>query len=491
VPTLTHAASERVGGPSPPAATSSESLLASRYGWTLVCLGLDVAMLAIATITAVVGSSAAGIPTASVEWLVAFPAIVLVLLYLRRMYATRLSVQVLDQLKTILSATALGAMAVISLRAFVADDPHLVGQTVRLWAFSTVYLSAGRVSLAWAQVGARRHDRLTIPTLIVGAGKIGHLTARRLREHPEFGLRPIGFLDKEPLEGGPDALPVLGASWDLEHVVKEHGVGHVVIAFSTAPHQVFIGIVERCEQLGVAVSQVPRLFEKMTDRVTVEHLGGLPLVSVTRSDPEGWHFAAKYAIDRIVALLLILLISPVLLAATVAVLISLSRPIFYRQRRVGLDGRPFDILKFRSMRPPETGTTAGLNHEQFAEDGIAPGGVEGEDRRTRVGAFLRRTSIDELPQLFNVLKGEMSLVGPRPERPEFVELFEDRIHRYDERHRVKSGITGWAQVHGLRGNTSLSDRVEWDNYYIENWSLWLDVKILLLTLAAVVNHDGA
>ena len=184
-----------------------------------------------------------------------------------------------------------------------------------------------------------------------------------------------------------------------------------------------------------------------------------------------------------------MLVGPILLGAAAAVAISLGRPIFYRQRRVGLDGRPFDILKFRTMRPAE-GQTPGSAYA-LGEDGIAPGGVEGEDRRTRAGAFLRRTSLDELPQLLNVVRGEMSLVGPRPERPELVAIFEDSIHRYDERHRVKAGITGWAQVHGLRGNTSLADRVEWDNYYIEHWSLWLDVKIMLMTFTAVLHHRGA
>jgi exopolysaccharide biosynthesis polyprenyl glycosylphosphotransferase len=461
-----------------------------RHGWQALCLGVDAAMLVLASVTATVGSNAAGIPTAPIAWLVVFPVLVLVLFQLRRMYALRLRVQVLDEVRGALTATALAGMAVICARAFVADDPHLVGQTVRLWAFSAVYLAAGRVSLAWALAGARRHDRAMLPTLVVGAGKIGRLTARRLLDHPESGLRPIGFLDKEPLDDGDDSLPVLGASWDLERVVREHGVRHVVIAFSTAPHQVFLGIVDRCEELGVTVSQVPRLFEKMTDRVMVEHLGGLPLVSVRRANPKSWQFGVKYALDRATAAVAIVLVSPVLLGAAAAVALSLGRPIFYRQRRVGLDGRPFDILKFRTMRPAAGGQALAPAYA-LAENGVAPGGVEGEDRRTRTGAFLRRTSLDELPQLFNVVRGEMSLVGPRPERPELVEHFEERIHRYDERHRVKAGITGWAQVHGLRGNTSLSDRVEWDNYYIENWSLWLDVKIVLMTFSAVLHHRGA
>jgi lipopolysaccharide/colanic/teichoic acid biosynthesis glycosyltransferase len=176
---------------------------------------------------------------------------------------------------------------------------------------------------------------------------------------------------------------------------------------------------------------------------------------------------------------------PVTAAAGVGILLTLGRPVFFRQVRVGRDGRTFEMLKFRTMRPaPSTGDIE-LNALDLPPD-TAPGGVEGDDRRTKLGAALRRCAIDELPQLINVLKGEMSLVGPRPERPEFVGLFEQSVYRYAERHRVKSGVTGWAQVHGLRGKTSLSDRVEWDNYYIENWSLWLHLKVLLLTFLAVV-----
>ena len=199
--------------------------------------------------------------------------------------------------------------------------------------------------------------------------------------------------------------------------------------------------------------------------------------------PKGWQCAVKHALDRLAAAVLILLLGPLLLVSIVAVKLSSRGPVFFRQRRVGRDGRPFDLLKFRSMQLPAD--ARGGSESLMLPDDTAPGGVEGSDRRTAVGRLMRRLSIDELPQLFNVLRGDMSMVGPRPERPEFVELFERRVTRYDDRHRVKSGITGWAQVHGLRGKTSLSDRIEWDNYYIENWSLKLDLKILLLTISAV------
>ena len=356
---------------------------------------------------------------------------------------------------------------------------------LRPWAFAAVYVAAGRVALSWSQAQGRRSGEDLRATLIVGAGKVGCLTAKRLLQRPEFGLRPIGFLDKGPLdEVSETGLPVLGRSWDLERVVEEHGVQHVVLCFSTAPHEVQLGIMKRCDALGIAVSFIPRLFEKVPRRLTVDHLGGLPVITARWSNPKGWRFTAKYAIDRVVAAFSLLVALPVLAIVAVAVWRSLGRPLLFRQVRVGRDGRPFEMLKFRTMKDATPAETATRPFELSTD--TAPGGVEGADRRTRVGAFLRRTSIDELPQLLNVLKGDMSLIGPRPERPEFVELFEESVRGYSDRHRAKAGITGWAQVHGLRGKTSIADRAEWDNFYIENWSLWLDVKIALMTALAVL-----
>jgi exopolysaccharide biosynthesis polyprenyl glycosylphosphotransferase len=449
--------------------------------WTRGALVLDAAMLLAATLAAQLGSGDAGIVRVAPVWLVAYGAIVPLALYLRGMYSWHVRLQVLDDVRTVVATTAFASMALLTLRILLPGDvDDLAAQSLRLWAFSAVYVAAGRVALDWAELKARREGELARPTLIVGAGRIGRLTARRLLSHPEFGLRPIGFLDKEPLDEDGLPVPVLGASWDLERIVEQHGIEHVVVTFSTAPSEVLLREVKRFEELGVGVSLVPRLFESVTERLTVEHIGGLPLLSVRKADPKGWQFALKHALDRMIAAMVLVAAAPLLLLLSVGTLFSTGRPIFFRQPRIGRDRRRFQMLKFRSMRAPAEPVVL----PDLPAD-TAPGGVEGDDRRTRFGTFLRRTSLDELPQLLNVLRGEMSLIGPRPERPDFVQLFERNVHRYGDRHRVKSGITGWAQVHGLRGQTSLSDRVEWDNYYIENWSLWLDFKILLMTVLAV------
>ena len=447
----------------------------------------DAAMLLVASVTAIL---AAPVPHsfANFAWGTAYALLTLVILEARGFYGLRLQDTPVDAVARIFAATSIAAMTLTFARALLSDDPTLTAQTVRLWAFALVFLGAGRVGITLDRRRALRRGETGFNTLIIGAGSVGHLIARRLRERPEFGLRPIGFLDKDPLIDAEDeeGLRVLGASWDLEQVVQRYDVEQVVVTFSTAPHAVLLGMIRRCRELGVEVVVVPRLFEEVSNRVEVEHLGGVPLLRAATVDPRGWQFAIKYAIDRIVAAVAILLLSPVLIGLALAVRFSSPGPILFRQRRIGLDGREFDMLKFRSMRE----APAAAASEFELPEGVAPGGVEGEDRRTGIGQIMRRLSLDELPQLFNILRGDMAIVGPRPERTSFVRSFEEHVYRYGDRHRVKSGLTGWAQVQGLRGQTSLTDRVEWDNYYIENWSLWLDLKIILMTVPALLGrHD--
>ena len=454
--------------------------------WTLGALVLDAAMLAAGAAAAQLGAGDAGILRVSPVWLVVYGGLVLLFMRFRGMYSWRLRVSALDDVRAVVAATALASVSVLTLRIlFPGEVDDLASQSLRLLAFSAVYVAAGRVALDWALLRGRRDGELAKPTLIVGAGRIGRLTATRLLDHPELGLKPVGFIDKEPLDEPGLPAPVLGASWDLERLIEQHGVEHVVITFSTAPSEVLLRELQRCEELGVSVSLVPRLFERVTERLSVDHIGGLPLLSTRRADPKGWQFAVKYLVDRAVAAVLLLLTLPVLAVAALAVRLSVGSPVLFRQRRVGLDGREFDMLKLRTMggTPTDGEADSDWAREQLGEQD-RPVRLRPE-RATRVGRFLRALSIDELPQLFNVLVGEMSLVGPRPERSHYVRLFEEKVYRYGDRHRVKSGITGWSQVNGLRGKTSLSDRVEWDNYYIENWSLWLDVKILLMTVWAV------
>jgi exopolysaccharide biosynthesis polyprenyl glycosylphosphotransferase len=458
---------------------------------------LLVAAMAAAAWTA--GGSGAG---AAPGWLTAYAIATGCLLRYAGLYRSRLTPRSLDDMGRIVAATAVAAMAVTFARVLLSDDPATAGtDALRTWIFAAGFLATGRAGIRLAE---RRRWRRGggEPTLIVGAGRVGRLIASRLLERPDLGLRPVALLDDAPLDlAEPDPVPVIGngvrpekafdpdhLSAVLESAIREQEARHVVLAFSLSGHEAELSMIRRCTELGVTVSLVPRLFEGVPDQSSLERIGGLSFVTVQAKDPRGWQFAAKYALDRIGAAVAILVLSPLLAASAIAVAFSLGRPILFRQRRVGRDGQEFEMLKFRTMRPPAPGEEATFEVERLVESGIGPGGVEGGDRRTRVGRILRATSIDELPQLVNVLRGEMSLIGPRPERPELARAFANGVDRYADRSRVKSGITGWAQVHGLRGRTSLPDRVEWDNYYIENWSPWLDMKIVLLTGPALIRR---
>jgi len=467
-------------------------LLLQGRGWTAVRLGFDALLLLLAVEAARVGAPAAqvGPDGDALVWL--FPPLVLVLFAVRGLYRGELQVRVIDGLGMAAGATALAAAIVIALAAFTTPDASPALLIARAWLFATLYLSGGRLLLAWSQRRARVSGLIGKPTLLIGAGRIGAQVERRLREQPELGLRPLGYLDSnpQPAEVVPDRrAPVLGDPTELGRIAEETQARHVVLGFTSGPDSLLMPLVRECEVRGLEVSLVPRLFESVNVRVGLQHIGGLPLFGLRAVDPKGWQFAVKHGLDRAVAGLAVVALSPLLVGVAVAVKLSSPGPVLFRQRRIGRDGQDFAMLKFRSMRSDVDASPQRSGPFELAElPDVAPGGVEGADRRTRVGTFIRSTSLDELPQLLNVLSGHMSLVGPRPERPEFVELFGQSVHRYDDRHRVKSGITGWAQVHGLRGKTSLSDRIEWDNHYIENWSLSLDLKILLMTVAAVLHR---
>jgi exopolysaccharide biosynthesis polyprenyl glycosylphosphotransferase len=457
-------------------------------GWDIMRPTVDFVLLYVAVLVALGGVSAELHAPAVRVPLLALPPLAMLFLYLRGLYRTRLRALVLDGLIPIVSAVSFATMAAVTIGLLANGRAPDQRDAVRAWLFALLAVSAGRIVLYVAQRWARARRLVGKPVLILGAGLVGSQVARRLEAHPEYGLVPVGFLDSDPrtiAEVGGRDMPVLGTVENLDEVVHESGVRHLIVAFSSVADVRVSQLVQHCQELGVEVSVVPRMFDTINNRVGYDTVGGLPLMSFTTVNPKGWQFALKHACDRAMAVTLLVVLSPLMLLTALAVKLTSSGPVLFRQRRVGRDGRPFDLYKFRSMRMPLPREPGGPGSMAFLARDTAPGGVEGEDRRTPVGRFLRRCSLDELPQLINVLRGEMSMIGPRPERPEFVEVFNDDITRYGDRHRVKAGITGWAQVHGLRGQTSLAERVEWDNYYIANWSLGLDVKILALTMVAL------
>ena len=470
--------------------TSLRQRLFEGPGWTAFRLAVDVLALVLGNVAALLGAAAAGTGDDGEYLIWALPVLVCALLAAWGLYKDRVQTRLAEDIGAVLAATSLAAILLIAGAALFDPSAEPAPLLARAWLFGALYLGAARLLLSWAQRTARATRLVARPTLIVGAGLVGARVERRLLNQPELGLLPVGYLDADPPpeEMVPDrTAPVLGGPTELGEVARATGARHVVLGFSAAPDRLLIPLVRECEMRGLEVSLVPRLFESINVRVALEHLGGLPLFGLHSIDPKGWQFRVKHVLDGVLSGILCVALAPVLAGLALAVRLSSPGPVLFRQRRIGRDGRDFEILKFRTMRVSEDLDEAAENVLRLASD-VGPGGIEGTDRRTLVGTLLRRSGLDELPQLINVLRGDMSLVGPRPERPEFVDLFGSGIERYADRHRVKSGITGWAQVHGLRGKTSLRDRVEWDNYYIENWSLALDVKILLMTLAAVFDR---
>jgi exopolysaccharide biosynthesis polyprenyl glycosylphosphotransferase len=300
--------------------------------------------------------------------------------------------------------------------------------------------------------------------LIAGTGDLAQMTAKKLKKYAHFGIEIVGFLDQEKKEG------VLGHYDDLEKIVREYDITDLVVGLPSKEYETTLKLIETANNLLIEIRVVPDIVQITSLKAGMEHIEGIPIINLGDIPLQGWQALFKRAFDIIVSLGGLILLFPFFLVIAVLIKLTSRGPVFYIQTRVGLDGKLFKIIKFRTMI---------ANAEEETGAIWSP---PNDKRVTKVGRFLRKLSVDELPQLINVLVGNMSLVGPRPERPELVEKFKQYIPNYMLRHHVKTGITGWAQVHGLRGNTPLDKRVEFDIYYIQNWSFRLDLEILWRTI---------
>jgi Undecaprenyl-phosphate glucose phosphotransferase len=307
--------------------------------------------------------------------------------------------------------------------------------------------------------------------LIVGAGELGQKVLDNIELYPELGIQIIGFLTNHKKEVGEKIkdVPVIGVYEDIDKILDKQKVDISFIALPVREYSCFEDLIKKVLGHLSEIKVVPGSYEFVGLRGGMDALGHLPIVSLQSSPLYGWDSVFKRLFDLILGAFILIVALPIMSMIGLLIKLTSQGPILYRQERIGMDGRPFRMLKFRTMR-------------MDAEKESGPVWAEKDDpRRTKFGAFLRKTSLDELPQLFNVLKGEMSLVGPRPERPNFVERFRDQISMYMLRHKIKAGMTGWAQVNGWRGDTSLEKRVEHDLYYIQNWSISFDLRILFMT----------
>ncbi len=402
-------------------------------------------------------------------------AVTLVMAAFLRLYRRRLTMSVLDDIPYLFLGVAVGELTTLAVG--VARDP--LGQL----GPGLVLFLALLVLRALTHSTARRSRRRGLVHgvgLVVGAGHVGIRLAQNLQEHPECGVTPIGFIDSHPRVAVPEELPVpvLGDSAELAAVIERYMVTHVMVAYGSVKGADLVDVLRTCDRLQCEMFFVPRLFELHRLTRDMDQVWGIPLIRVRRAAFQSPLWRVKRLLDVLLAALALAVLSPVMALCALAVRYEGGPGVLFHQERVGLDGRRFDMLKFRSYQPVNP------------TDAETTWSISGDKRLGRVGAFLRSTSLDELPQLWNILRGRMTLVGPRPERPHFVNEFTSRVPRYTARHRVPAGLTGWAQVHGLRGDTSIADRAAFDNYYIENWSLWGDMKIVLRTVGQVLLRLG-
>ncbi|MCC7206779.1 MAG: undecaprenyl-phosphate glucose phosphotransferase [Anaerolineae bacterium] len=396
----------------------------------------------------------------------------LLIFFFARLYHQRRAASRIDVSYAVAASVSVGVVMTNGLTTILlkgtgvgADYPRQM--ILYVWLFSVLAVIVGRELhhqvWAWLRHRGLARDR----ALIVGSGDVAQSILQHIRSNPQLGYRIEGVINGKPGDevGG---VPVIGQAKDLPALIDQRQVDEVIIALPEASRQELVQLVALCQRGKVSIKIYPDLFSYMAGSMSVDDLGGMPLLNVRDVALRGWKLSLKRALDLVGAAFGLVVLSPFLLALAVWIRLQSPGPVFFCQERMGLDGRPFPMIKFRSMRT------------DAEKDG--PGWTtEGDPRVTPIGRWMRKTNIDELPNLINVLLGHMSLVGPRPEQTHFVRQFREKIPRYMERHREKAGMTGWAQVNGLRGDTSIEERIKFDLWYVEHWSFWLDIKIILRT----------
>lgn len=369
----------------------------------------------------------------------------------------------------------------IFLMYFTKKDFHYSRAVLILfWFFSTLTLILSRVSAGTLLAYLRKKGFNQRHVAIVGTGDLAKKMYSNLKMYLETGINVVGFIKNEKLqENSVMTKPVLGTYKEISEIVKKYNIDQLIFALSAKEERYLRKLIGFVDSEVVTIKIALDLGDFFTLCYDVDNFNGMPILSLRENPVYGWSRVLKRLFDIVVSFCILLVLFPFMIMVAIGIKLTSRGPVFYKQERMGIDGKLFYMIKFRTMKVD-------------AEKENGPVWAKPQDsRRTVLGAFLRRTSLDEVPQFLNVLKGEMSLVGPRPERPFFIEKFKKEVPRYMLRHKIKSGITGLAQIKGLRGNTSIEERIESDLYYIENWSLWLDLKIMFMTIPAVIKGESA
>lgn len=387
--------------------------------------------------------------------------------HIRRIY------ELLNVIKAVSMATVFLMALTFAYREFSYSRIVLVFA----WFYTCLFCCISRYALIQVEYFIRR-EKVRENVLIVGTNRNSRSLIQWAKENPHYGQDVIGILTNRGAEEGKhvDGIPILGELSDLDEVISMQKIDAVVLSEPNVTREQVTELMMKCESKMIGFKLVADFYGLLTHHVDIEYVSNVPLLglkSLPLDDP--WNRVMKRFFDFMISGVMIIIVSPLFFFVAIAIKVSDRGPVFYRQERIGQDGKGFNIYKFRTMNVEAERTTG-------------PVWAKPNDHRvTLLGRFLRKTNLDEFPQLWNVLTGEMSLVGPRPERPYFVEQFRDQIPRYMARHKIKSGLTGWAQIHGLRGNTSLEERIKYDLYYMENWTIMMDIEILFATLFAFKN----
>ncbi len=404
-------------------------------------------------------------------------AVAMVILNGTGRFRARLHLSVLDELPSLVSRLLTSGAIVGTLFALVNTQQE-VAPFLATTLGTIGLVIAGRVITTQLILTARKRRVVAHPTVLIGGGSRAAEMATLLQRYPQYGLAPVGFVDDGAHCDASAVLPHLGRVDDLDLAVAASNADVILMADGDISEAELLDVVRRPDCVDCDLLVIPRLPQFHTQAGMVDHIGSVPVMRIRTPRLEGPAWAVKRAFDIVVSGLLLLLLAPVMTACAIAVRCEGGPGFLFRQDRVGRDGQVFSCLKFRSMRPATSAESA------------TQWNIANDKRVGPVGKILRRSSLDELPQLWSILRGDMTLVGPRPERPHFVSKFSAEIDRYDHRHRVRAGLTGLAQVSGLRGDTPITDRARFDNYYIENWSLWLDAKVILRTFGEVLFARG-
>jgi exopolysaccharide biosynthesis polyprenyl glycosylphosphotransferase len=400
---------------------------------------------------------------------------VVIVFYFNKLYHVIRAQSRADTIFAVFSAVSIGTMMAVAISAltfknsvFELDYPRAM--ILYAWLLGIILVTLGREAHRRIWQGLRAAGVGRDKVLVVGGGEAAKAIVRLILWAPHLGYDLVGVVNGEGDDHDFAGAKTIGSINDLGDIIDKNDIQEVIIAFPEGTSQLdVVRIVSMCQRGSVAIKIFPDLFEFVTTGVTIDDLGGIPLLNVRDIQLRGWKLSLKRGLDIAGALFGLIFLSPLMMLFALLIRLESPGPVFFCQERMGLDCRAFQMIKFRSMRQDAESTGPGWT-------------VENDPRRTPLGTFLRQKNIDELPQFINVLLGEMSLVGPRPERPVYVQEFRQTIPRYMERHREKAGMTGWAQVNGLRGDTSISERTKYDLWYVENWALWLDIKIIVRTI---------